>query len=137
MPRLRRLKDYEVDWHDEDTREEPCSQSATGESWLSNVSIIASFSDEKLKSSARYYREMARLFEEELLGRIQGTRVYSPIVYQADRETSRASASAARTSKSASRTSGRLNKTVKAIAQALDAGLTLEEIHSLLTKEQP
>jgi hypothetical protein len=92
MPRLRRLKDY--DWEpdendfpeitqlrsaavfDEQSNEEDSGtrqyegyEATTGESWLSNQSVIASIPDDKLRLYQQRYRALLRLLDAEILAR--------------------------------------------------------------------
>jgi hypothetical protein len=145
MPRLRRIKDYEwVDngnFHVEDSDDEstessgsqPLSEATTGQSWLSNASVIASLNDEKLKSSINYYRTLAKLMEEELVGRRMGTRSQRHICPPGGFDSSGQNRSSRGQT---SRTAKRITKLVTAIAKGLDAGLSLDEIYNLLTKER-
>lgn len=78
MPRIRYLKKYtpiEVEYESrdqskyEDIRDSGRENSRSGNSWLSNATIISSMSEAKLKQSIAYYREMSALLEAELMAR--------------------------------------------------------------------
>lgn len=72
MPRIRYLKKYtpiEVDYEDIQDREGQTNRSSTGlsgDSWLSNSTIIGSMSEAKIKQAISHYRNMANLLEIEL-----------------------------------------------------------------------
>lgn len=69
MPRIRYLKKYqriEVEYEDDD---EDNSRSLSGESWLSNKSIISTIDTAKLKQAISYHRAMANTMEQELASR--------------------------------------------------------------------
>lgn len=79
MPRIRYLKKYtpiEVIYEDENeandiqrNRERSFNKGISGNSWLSNSTIIAEMSEAKLKQSIAYYHEMSALLETELMAR--------------------------------------------------------------------
>lgn len=82
MPRIRYLKKYtpiEVDYEDIRDREGQTNRSSTGlsgDSWLSNSTIIESMSEAKIKQAISYYRNMANLLEIELKFRTNVSSTY-------------------------------------------------------------
>jgi hypothetical protein len=71
-PRLRHLKNYNFDFE----KEEEKSEGLTGQSWLSNATIIQSLNDDKIRTAIKYHRETAKLLENELICRANGIRTY-------------------------------------------------------------
>ncbi len=76
MPRLRYLKNYNVNFEDEIEDEEPL----TGQSWLSNATIISSLTNDKIRTAIKYHRETVKLLENELICRANGTRAYHEFI---------------------------------------------------------
>lgn len=70
MPRLRYLKNYERIHAEYEQADEHIEEEArTGQSWLSNSSIISSMPDSKLREAINLYRNLAMQMEQELLFR--------------------------------------------------------------------
>ena len=101
MPRLRRVKDYDISFNPNDfivdddeahevheaaseqsnasvegtlSESDDTSEFTGGQSWLSSASIISSLDDQKLHQAITYHRGMAKLLEEERVGRALGVR---------------------------------------------------------------
>ena len=103
MPRLRRIKDYEIDFsafHQRDDEEgadetspsgsEIIEQSASPKGWWSNEAMVASMADAKLREALGYHRSMLATIQRELVQRSlepRPTRRQGPLDYQSRRRT--------------------------------------------------
>src|SRR5882724_3188069 len=65
MPRLRYKKDYDVNFEESENER----SSTSGQSWLSNATIVAQLSDKKIHEAITHYRALISLLEAELLAR--------------------------------------------------------------------
>lgn len=81
MPRLRYLKNYYPIGEESDAEE----NNRSGASWLSNASIISSFSDEKLKEAITRYKGILQVLEAEVISRTQQNKMYDVLAQRSSR----------------------------------------------------